>query len=141
MSKQMGGRRQEEERGLTERKHRKRKTHSVVLVRRKEKHSISQPSPYEHIGDNPTHQMRRVERYSAHPIQRNKVPSQRARNSTDMDCTRCSRVAEVRERQVEEVDHKEEFSEPEVAAHPEVDEAEEKQVGRDIVAADVGGGS
>lgn len=49
-------------------------------------------------------------------------------------------MAEVCKGQIEEIDDYQEEREPEVAADPEVYEAEEKQVVGDIVSADVGGG-
>jgi hypothetical protein len=124
---------------LTECQDRQRKAHSVVLVRRQEEHSIPDPSPDEHIGNNAPNEMRRVERNRANPIQRDEVPRQRASDSSNMDRARRGTVAEVREAQVEEVDDQQQLGEPEVRPHPEVDEAEEQQVGGDVVRADVRG--
>lgn len=45
-----------------------------------------------------------VDSNSSIPVQRNKVPSQRSRNSWDMDCSSVSVVAEVEGGKVEEVD-------------------------------------
>jgi hypothetical protein len=45
-----------------------------------------------------------------------------------MDRARRSRVAEVRERQVEEVNDKQQLSEPKVTVHPSVDEAGEEKI-------------
>lgn len=49
-------------------------------------------------------------------------------------------MAEVGEREVEEVHDEKQFGEPEVRADPEVEEAEEQEVGRDVVGANVGRG-
>lgn len=59
---------------LTKSKHRQRKSNRVVLVCRKEKHTIAQPSPDEDVGDDPADEMGRVERHRANPIQCDKVP-------------------------------------------------------------------
>lgn len=75
-----------------------------------------------------------------HPIQGHKVPRQRPRNSTNMDQAWRSRVAEVRKAEIEEIDDDEQERKPEMTAHPEVHEAEEEEIGRDVVGADVGGG-
>ncbi|KAJ8106087.1 hypothetical protein OPT61_g9774 [Boeremia exigua] len=117
-----------------------RKPNRVVLVRRKEEHAVAQPAPDEHVRHNTAHEMGRVESHSADPVQGDEVPSQRARNRADVDGARGGRVAEVRKAQVEEVDDEQQLGEPEVAAHPQVDEAEEQQVGGDVVRADVCGG-
>ena len=76
----------------------------------------------------------------SHPVQRNKVPCQRAGDGTDVDRAWGGAVAEVGEGEVEEVDDDEQLGEPEVGAHPEVDEAEEEEVGGDVMGADVRGG-
>jgi hypothetical protein len=81
-----------------------------------------------------------VERHGADPVQRDEVPGQRTRDRADVDGARGGAVAEVRKAEVEEVDDEQQLGEPEVRAHPEVDEAEEEQVGGDVVGADVGGG-
>lgn len=125
---------------LTERQHAQRKPDRVVLVRRQEEDSIPQPPPDKHIRHDPPHDVGAVQRHGANPVQRDEVPRQRASNRADVDGARCGAVAEVREAEVEEVDDEQQLGEPEVGAHPEVDEAEEKQIGRDVVGADVGGG-
>lgn len=128
-------------RELTERQHRERETHGVVLVRRQEEHAVPEPAPDKDISNNASNQVRRVESNSTNPIQGRKVPRQRASNSANVDSTGRGRMAEVSEAQVEEVDHQQQLGKPEVAAHPQVDEAEEQQVGGDVVGADVGGGA
>lgn len=72
--------------------------------------------------------MRRMERDSTNPVQCGKVPRQRSRDSCNVDSAWSRRVAEIQEAQVEEVDDEQQFGDPEVVAHPEVDEAEEQQV-------------
>ena len=46
-------------------------------------------------------------------------------------------MAEVGQREVEEIDDEQELGEPEVGADPEVDEAEEQEVVGNVVGADV----
>ena len=113
---------------LTECQDGQRKANGVVLVCSKEEHAVSKPTPDEHISHNPTHKMRRMERDSTNPVQRGKVPRQRSRDSCNVDSAWGRRVAEIQEAQVEEVDDEQQFGDPEVVAHPEVDEAEEQQV-------------
>lgn len=81
----------------------------------------------------------RIHGSRAYPVKCNEVPGQRPSHGADVDGARRRRVPEVRERQVEEVDDDEQLGKPEVAAHPEMQEAEEEQVRRDVVGADVGG--
>lgn len=69
-----------------------------------------------------------VERDGADPVQGSEVPCQRASDGPKMDRARRSRVAEVRERQVEEVNDKQQLSEPKVTVHPSVDEAGEEKI-------------
>lgn len=125
---------------LTESQHRQGEAHRVVLVRCEEEDAISNPTPDEHVRDDSTHEMCRVECHSADPVERDEIPRQRARHSTDVDGARGGAVAEVGEAQVEEVDDEQQLGDPKVAAHPEMDEAEEQEIGRDVVRADVGGG-
>lgn len=70
--------------------------------------------------------MRAIERHGADPVQRDEVPRQRARDRADVDGARGGAVAEVGEAEVEEVDDEQQLGDPEVRAHPEVDEAEEE---------------
>lgn len=81
-----------------------------------------------------------MQRHGADPVQGDEVPGQRAGDGPHVDGARGGAVAEVGEAEVEEVDDEQQLGEPEVRAHPEVDEAEEKQVRGDVVRADVGGG-
>lgn len=73
------------------------------------------------------------------PVQGDKVPCQGTRDGANVDGAGRGAVAEVGKGQVEEVDDDEELGEPEVRADPEVQEAEEEKVGRDIVGANVCG--
>ena len=82
-----------------------------------------------------------MERNSTNPVQGNEVPRQRSRNGADVDSARGGAVAEVCKAQVEEVDDEQQLGDPEVAAHPQVDEAEEEKVGCNVVGADVGSGN
>jgi hypothetical protein len=82
----------------------------------------------------------RGNRPRTNPVQRHEVPSQRARDGANMDQPRRRAMPEVRKAQIEKVHNKHEFGDPKVAARPEMDEAEEQQIRRDVVGADVGGG-
>ena len=77
---------------------------------------------------------------SAAPVQCDEVPCQRAGYGADMDEAWGRAVAEICTGEVEEVDDEEELCEPKVRAHPEVHEAEEKEVVGDEVGAYVCGG-
>lgn len=77
---------------------------------------------------------------STHPVERNKVPSQRATHGADMDRSWARGVSKVRKAQVEKVEHEQKFRKPEMASYEEVYEAEQQQVVGDEVAANVGGG-
>lgn len=125
-------------RGLTKRQHGQRKSNGIILIRSEEKQAVPCPSPDKHVGDNPSHEMRRVHSHSADPVQRDEVPGQGTRNGADVDEARGGAVAEVGEAEIEEVDDEEEERQPVVRAHPQVDKAEEQQVGGDVVGADVG---
>lgn len=81
-----------------------------------------------------------VDSSSANGEQENIVDCQRARDNGDVDESGGSRVLEVESREVEEVDDDKHLSKPEVAAAPQVDEAEHEQVVEDEVGANVGGG-
>ena len=80
-----------------------------------------------------------VDSGSANSEQQNIVESQRAGNDGDVDESGSSRVLEVLGREVEEVDDEQHLGKPEVAAAPEVDEAEPEQVVEDEVRANIGG--
>lgn len=79
-----------------------------------------------------------MQRNGTDPVQRDKVPRQRSADNADVDQAGGSRVAEVSSAQIEKVDHEQQLGNPEVAAHPEVHEAEEQQVVGDEVRANVG---
>lgn len=81
-----------------------------------------------------------VDSNSANPVKGDEVPSQRSADSSNVDETGSSAVAEVCQGQIGEVDHEEQLGKPEVRAHPEVDEAEEEQIVGDVVAAYVASG-
>jgi hypothetical protein len=125
---------------LTESQHAQRKPHRIILIRRQEENSIPEPAPDKHVRHDPSHEVRAVERNGADPVQSDEVPGQRAGNRADVDGARGGAVAEVGEAEVEEVDDEQQLREPEVRAHPEVDEAEQQEIGGDVVGADVGGG-
>lgn len=74
-----------------------------------------------------------------YPVQGGKIPGQRTTHRADVNEARCSAMAEIGSGKVEEVDDDEQLGEPEVAAHPEMHEAEEEEVVGDEVAADVCG--
>ena len=76
-------------------------------------------------------------RARTNPVKRHEVPCQRPRNSADVDQPRRRTVPEIREAQIEEVDDKQEFGKPKVAPRPEVDEAEEQEVGGNVMRANV----
>lgn len=125
---------------LTERQHRQRKSHRIILIRRQEEYSIPEPSPDENISNNASNEMRRVKGDRANPIQRDEIPRQRPSNRANMNRPRRRAVAEVREAQIEEIDDQKQLGEPKVASHPEVDEAEEQEIGGYVVRAGVGSG-
>lgn len=77
----------------------------------------------------------------AHPVQGSEVPCQGTGNDANVDQARCRGVAEIRERQVEEVDDNQEFGDPVPSTHVQVYEAEEEEVVRDEMASDVDGSS
>jgi hypothetical protein len=128
-----GGRR------LTERKHRQRKTHGVVLIRSQEEHAVTEPAPDEDVGYNARSQVIRMKRHSTNPIQRDEIPRQRPTNSADVNQPRRGAMAKVQRGQIEEIQHKQELCKPKVTAHPQVHETEEQEVIGDEVASDVGG--
>jgi hypothetical protein len=74
------------------------------------------------------------------PVDGHKGPSQRRRHDGRMDEAWVGVVAEVQERQVEEVEHQEELGPVKVGSDKEHDEAEMEQVVQDEVAANAGGG-
>lgn len=61
---------------------------------------------------------------SADPVKGYEVPGQRSADSANVDEAGRGTVAEVREGQIGKVDDKQELSEPEVRAYPEVDKSE-----------------
>jgi len=76
---------------------------------------------------------------SANSEQENVVECQRTGDNGDVDESRGSRVLEVLGGEVEEVDDEKHLGEPEVAAAPEVDEAEPEQVVENEVRANISG--
>lgn len=125
---------------LTKRQRAQRKPNRIVLIGREEEDAVAQPAPDEHIRHNASNNMVGMHSHSTRPVQGDEVPGQRTANSADVDEARRGRVAEVGKRQIEEIDYEQQLSEPKVRAHPQMDEAEEEEVVRDKVGADVGGG-
>ena len=118
---------------LTSTQNRQRKAHTIVLVRREKEHAISHDAPDGDISQDPCGQTVRVDSRSTAPVERDEIPRQRTADDGHVDEPRRPRVPEVRRRQVEEIDDQQSLGDPEVAAHPEHDEAEEQQVAGDEV--------
>lgn len=68
------------------------------------------------------------------PVERHKVPRQRATDHGDVNEPRGRTMAEVRAGQVEEVDNQQQLSPPEVAPHPEVNKPKQQQIMRNKMA-------
>lgn len=71
------------------------------------------------------------------PVQSDKVPCERSRDSADVHHAGCSAMSKVRSREIEEVDHDEEKRRPVMATGPQVQESKEQEIVEDIVGADV----
>jgi len=125
---------------LTSTQNRQSKAHAVILVGSQEKHAINQNAPDGDVGQDPRRERVGVHSSGTAPVQGNRVPGQGPTDDGNVDEPRRLGVAEVRRGEIEEIDDQQEFSPPEVAAHPEHDEAEQQQVVRDEVAADVARG-
>ena len=110
----------------TKRQHTQRISHSIILVRDQEEDPIARPAPDKHIRHDARNKPIVRDRQGAAPIQRSKVPRQRARHDADVHEARRRRVPEVQEAQVEEIHEQQQFGEHVVAAHEEVHEAEEE---------------
>lgn len=113
-------------------------THGVILESGKEKYAICKNTPDEDIPHNPCSKSIAINQSSANPIKRHKIPCQRPRKRANVNQSRSSAVAEIRDAKIEEIDDDEQFGEPKVVPYPKVDEAEEEEIGGDVVSADVG---
>lgn len=69
-----------------------------------------------------------MDRNSANPVQRNKVPRKRSTHSTHMDRPRGSRVAEISQTEITKVEHQQEKCKPKVRASEQMNKAKEKKV-------------
>lgn len=83
--------------------------------------------------------MIRMDCNRTNPVERDKVPSQRSTNGTDMDSPRRSAVAEIRHTEITKVEHEQEQRQPVVRVREEAHKAEQKQVVGNKVATEVGG--
>ena len=81
----------------------------------------------------------RMHGHRADPEQSHVVPRQRRTHDGNVYESRRRGMPKVGAAQVEEVDYDQQQREPEVAAAPQVDKAEEEEVARDKVAPDVRG--
>lgn len=115
-------------------------THSVVLEREHEEHAVQQERPDEHVRNDPCRQAVRAHHCSPTPEQRDEIPSQWSRNDGYVDQVRSGWVAEVNRGQVEEIEHKHELSDPEVAPNPEEEKGRLEYIVDDEMASDVGSG-
>lgn len=116
------------------------KAHGVILVRHQEETPIHHDAPNENIGDDPSGQVVCTNSHSTNPVQRHKVPRQRATHNTDMDGARSGAVPEIGGAEIEEVDDNDEQGKPEEGTGPEMDKGEDQQVVHNEVASHVGGG-
>jgi hypothetical protein len=124
---------------LTEGQNGQLETHRVVLERSEEEHAITQDAPDENVCNNAWNQVRRVlvHRNSTDPVKGDKVPGQWSTDRADVNEARRGAMAEVGKRKVGEVDYKEQLSEPEVRAHPEMNEAKKEEVVGNVVTSNI----
>lgn len=121
--------------------HTERESHGIVLVDGDEEQAIGKESPDENIAEDAGDQVVWVRNHQRTiPVQSHKGPCQRDRADGRVDEARVCVVAEVQRRQVEEVEHQDDFSPVEVGLDEEQDEAEVEEVVHDEVASHAGGG-
>lgn len=99
-----------------------------------------QEVPDEDVGHDASGKSMRVNHRRAVPEEGDKAPCEWAGDGRDMNQQRGGSMVEIEEQIVEEVDHKDEFALPEVAAGPEHDVCPDEEVVQDEVAADIRGG-
>jgi len=108
----------------------------AYLENDQEEESIDQDTPDCNIGQNAGSQMMRIDSNGTVPVKSNKCPSQRSGNDWNVDESCVSVMAEIKGRQVEEVDDQDNLSPDEVPTDEEHNECEVEQVVEDEVASD-----
>lgn len=99
-------------------------THSVVLEDDQEEQSIDQDTPDGDVGKDACWQAMSIDGDSSIGVYGNKGPCKWSGNRRSMDQSVVCVVTEVCRREVEEVDHKENLSPPEMGANEKEDESE-----------------
>jgi hypothetical protein len=123
-----------EERKLTRREDAQVETHSIVLVGDKEEQAVAQDGPDHDVGQDSSRGRVCIDSGSTDSKQKNVVQSQRTRHDRNVDESRCSRVSEIKRREIEKVDDQKHLGEPKVRATPQMSKAEQEQVVEDKVA-------
>lgn len=110
------------------------------LERDNEKHAIRQNGPDEDVSKDSRHQIMRVIYHQRTiPVDSDKRPGQRSRSDGRMDEAWGRVVAEIQDREVEEVGDEDDFGPDKVRAHKEHDKGKVEEIVEDEVAADAGG--
>lgn len=109
--------------------------HRVVLVGDQEKHAIDQNAPDGNVGQNSCGQRVCIDHDGTVPVESDESPGQRSRDDGQVDKAWVCWMAEVKGRQIEEVDNQEQLCPPEVRTYEEHDEAELEKVAEDEVGA------
>lgn len=107
---------------------------STNLEDNEEEQSVNQNTPDNNVGQNASSQAVGIDHDSSVPVNGNKGPGQWRRDDWDVDETWVSRVSEIERRQIEEVNHENEFCPDKVRTGEEHNESECKKVVNNKVA-------